>query len=147
MAYAAACLLMLIPVLPILLLGRVLGGFSTSILFSCFESWLISASSSTKYGSLSQNEISSIMGRATMMNGFVATAAGVASNYLVKHTQNYLSPFMASLVLLIIAYFTIENLWEENQATNPNGALERDTSDGQISRIMRAWAIVRKGSP
>jgi len=145
MSYAASCLLMLFNFLPILLIGRILGGFSTSILFSCFESWLISASSSSStYGAISQNEVSSIMGSATMMNGFVAAAAGVGSNYLVKRTNNYLSPFMASLVLLVIALFVIERIWEENKASSSTS--DKSTDGEQVSRLKRAWGIVRKDS-
>lgn len=138
---------MLFHYFPILLIGRVLGGFSTSILFSCFESWLISASTtSTKYGALSQNEVSSIMGRATMMNGFVAATAGVTSNYLVKKTANYLAPFMASLVLLVLGFFVIEGLWEENKGSTAEKTLPNSSVDGQVSRLRHAWALVRKGT-
>lgn len=31
-----------VPSMPVLLLGRVLGGLSTSLLFSAFESWMVS---------------------------------------------------------------------------------------------------------
>jgi hypothetical protein len=55
-------------------LGRVFGGISTSILFSGFESWLVSSSSNA---ALHSEDLSNIMGRATLVNGFVATTAGV----------------------------------------------------------------------
>ena len=72
--YSLTCGLLLVPSLPVLLLGRVLGGISTSILFSAFESWLVSASSTA---ALHSEDLSAIMGRATLVNGFVAAAAGV----------------------------------------------------------------------
>ena len=72
--YAATCGLLLFPFFPVLLLARVFGGISTSILFSAFESWLVSSSSSA---ALHSEDLSTIMGRATLVNGFVATAAGV----------------------------------------------------------------------
>lgn len=68
------CGLLLFPFFPVLLLGRVFGGISTSILFSGFESWLISSSSNA---ALNSEDLSAIMGRATLVNGFVATTAGV----------------------------------------------------------------------
>jgi len=137
--YASSCLLMLIPFLPVLLLGRILGGLSTSILFSCFESWLISASSSHAHA-VSQLELSSIMGRATTMNGLSAAAAGMASNYMVKKTSNYLAPFMASAVVLGLAWICIESRWEENYgvAGGPKNI------DPQLTRLWRAWGIVRR---
>jgi MFS transporter, MFS domain-containing protein family, molybdate-anion transporter len=72
--YATTCGLLLFPFFPLLLLGRVFGGISTSILFSAFESWLVSSSSNA---ALTSEDLSTIMGRATLVNGFVATTAGV----------------------------------------------------------------------
>ena len=72
--YALACALLLFPYLPVLFFGRVLGGISTSILFSAFESWVVAASSDS---ALQSEDLSIILGRATLINGFVATAAGV----------------------------------------------------------------------
>ncbi|KAJ7278032.1 hypothetical protein C8J57DRAFT_1579863 [Mycena rebaudengoi] len=68
-AYAGAGVCMCGPFLPILLLGRVVGGAS-----SAFEAWLINA----------------LMGCATLVNGLVDTGAGVLSNAcrclpLVRH--------------------------------------------------------------
>ncbi|KAJ7809854.1 hypothetical protein B0H14DRAFT_2864972 [Mycena olivaceomarginata] len=99
--YTCACLCILVPFLPVLLVGRVLGGISTSILFSAFESWLMSASTSH---ALPQSDLSTIMGRATLVNGLVATGAGVFSNQLVGFTGSFASPFIASGALLILAW-------------------------------------------
>lgn len=79
------------------------------------------------------------------MNGLVATAAGVGSNYLVKRTGSYLAPFMASLVLLIIAFFLIENVWEENKGTNTGASGTDKAAGGQLSRLRHAWGVVRGG--
>jgi len=84
------------------------------------------------------------MGSATMMNGFIAAAAGVSSNYLVKHTGNYLSPFMASLLLLVVAFFVIENIWEENKATN--GSASDKSIESHSGRLNRAWGVVKNDS-
>ena len=45
-----------------------------STLFSAFKSWLISSSSDAM---LHSEDLSTIMGRATPVNGFVATTAGM----------------------------------------------------------------------
>ncbi|KAH9177752.1 hypothetical protein EDB89DRAFT_1934281 [Lactarius sanguifluus] len=79
--YATTCGLLLFPFFPLLLLARVFGGISTSILFSAFESWLVSSSSNA---ALHSEDLSIIMGRATLVNGLVATAAGIVSNQLVS---------------------------------------------------------------
>lgn len=136
--YALACLCILVPYLPILLFGRLLGGISTSILYSAFESWLISSSSSA---GLSDAHLSTILGRATLVNGFVATAAGVFSNQLVGYTNSFASPFMASGILLLLAWVVIRLMWTENY-----GSVDSSAASGadifQLKRLGQAFRIV-----
>ncbi|KAJ7193544.1 hypothetical protein GGX14DRAFT_477960 [Mycena pura] len=137
--YTCACLCILIPFLPVLLVGRVLGGISTSILFSAFESWLISTSNSH---ALPQSDLSVIMGRATLVNGLVATGAGVFSNQLVGVTGSFASPFVASGVLLVIAWATIRGSWIENF-----GGSTQDKGDPfQLHRLKVALRLVSEDS-
>ncbi|ETW77822.1 MFS sugar transporter, partial [Heterobasidion irregulare TC 32-1] len=137
--YSLTCGLLLVPSLPVLLLGRVLGGISTSILFSAFESWLVSASSTA---ALQSEDLSAIMGRATLVNGFVAAAAGVSSNTLVEwNGGGYRSPFIASGVLLVLAWIVIRGTWGENYGGG--GGAQVSTDDiFQIKRLGAAWKIV-----
>lgn len=135
--YTLACVCITFPVLPILLAGRFLGGVSTSILFSAFESWLISSASSA---SLPSADLSTIMGRATLINGIVATIAGVVSNQLVASTKNYAVPFIASGALLILGWCVIRGTWTENY-----GATSVKNDDiFQVKRLGVAWDIVRQ---
>ncbi|CAA7261188.1 unnamed protein product [Cyclocybe aegerita] len=139
--YTTTCALMTIHSLPVLLFGRLLGGASTSILFSAFESWLISASNSA---SLPVSDLSTIMGRATLVNGFVAATAGVVSNQLVEVTGgNFVSPFMASGMLLMVGWAVIRATWTENYGAVRASTTERDVF--QVKRLGQAWKIVRKG--
>ncbi|KAI0346652.1 DUF791-domain-containing protein [Trametopsis cervina] len=136
--YLFACVCIMVPSLPVLLFGRLLGGISTSILYSAFESWVISSSNNL---ALSESDLSSVLGRATLLNGFVATAAGVFSNQLVSVTDSFSSPFLASGVLLALALFVIGGLWTENYGapdTSPGGA-----SLFQTKRLLQALSIVR----
>jgi len=109
--YGTSCLIVLYRSLPLLLLGRVLGGISTSILFSCFETWLISSAHSM---SVPEAELSSILSRCTFVNGLVATASGIFSNFLVEATGSVKSPFVASFVCLVLAGLAINQTWSEN---------------------------------
>jgi len=137
--YTIACVCITIPSLPILFFGRVLGGVSTSILYSAFESWLVSSSN---HLALPQSALSNILGRATLINGIVAAIAGVVSNKLVSTTFTFKSPFVASGVLLVLAWAVISRTWHENRG----GASSSD--DGgifQLQRLGQAWHIVRTG--
>ncbi|KAK0480719.1 hypothetical protein IW261DRAFT_1419071 [Armillaria novae-zelandiae] len=137
--YALSCVLILVPWLPVLLFGRILGGISTSILFSVFESWLVSASTSLL---LPQSDISVIMGRATLLNGFVATGAGVVSNEIVSISSSFASPFIASGALLMLAWGLMRVSWIENYGGG-GGTTDDDWDIFQTTRLRQAWNIVR----
>ncbi|KAI0051324.1 DUF791-domain-containing protein [Auriscalpium vulgare] len=135
--YSMACGLLLFPYFPILLLGRVLGGASTSILFSAFESWVVSSSSNA---ALHSEDLSSIMGRATLVNGFVATGAGIFSNKLVEwNAGGFRAPFVASGFLLLLGWVVIRNTWIENYGGG-GGQITEDVF--QLKRLGYAWRIV-----
>ncbi|KAJ6489919.1 hypothetical protein C8R45DRAFT_200218 [Mycena sanguinolenta] len=136
--YTLACLCILVPSFPVLFVGRILGGISTSILFSAFESWLISAATTH---ALPQADLSSIMGRATLVNGLVATGAGVFSNQLVGFSGSFASPFIASGALLILAWVVIRASWVENYG-GPATDASAMSDPFQLARLRTALRIV-----
>jgi hypothetical protein len=83
------------------------------------------------------------MGRATLINGLVATGAGVVSNQLVGATKTFVSPFVASGALLILGWVVIRGTWIENYGGR--GAIG-ETDIFQVNRLRSAWSIVRKGT-
>jgi MFS transporter, MFS domain-containing protein family, molybdate-anion transporter len=107
------------------------------------------------------------MGRATLVNGFVATAAGVCrifrqvlvqtlmtlyaqifSNQLVEwNSGGFRSPFVASGCLLILAWIVISGSWSENYGGGggTGGAL-LSADVFQIRRLGAAWRIVASGA-
>ncbi|KAH9996725.1 DUF791-domain-containing protein [Russula compacta] len=139
--YALTCGLLLFPYFPLLLLARVFGGISTSILFSGFESWLVSSSANA---ALHSEDLSTIMGRATLVNGFVATAAGIVSNQLVElNDGGFRSPFVASGCLLLLAWVVISGSWSENYGGGGGAGSAQTSADiFQIRRLGAAWKIV-----
>ncbi|KAL8287397.1 hypothetical protein RQP46_003255 [Phenoliferia psychrophenolica] len=110
-AYGLACVTKMFPSIPILAAGRLLAGAATSILFSVFESWLVS---SAKSRSFTDGELGELLGRAALCNGLVATASGVFSDAAVTLTGSYRTPFVASGILLIIGGALIRSNWSEN---------------------------------
>lgn len=132
----------MVPWLPVLLFGRLLGGISTSILYSAFESWLVSSSNAQGF---SQSDLSTILGRATLVNGFVASGAGVFSNQLVGFTGSFASPFVASGVLLVLGWMVIGSSWSENYGAQDNMA-KAGSDVLQLKRLGQAWRIVSNGT-
>lgn len=108
--YSTACFSTLFPALPILFCGRIFGGISTSLMYSAFESWMV-----TEYHKRQINQagtsLSSLFGVMTTLNSIVAIAAGVFSEWLVEQTGTRRAPFMASAALLSIAFWVIMGFW------------------------------------
>lgn len=119
-----------------------MGGISTSILYSAFESWVISSAQNLN---LPQTDLSSILGRATLVNGFVATGAGVFSNQLVEVSHSFASPFVASGTLLLLAFGVIKGLWTENYGSHDASDADASSSIFQRRRLVQAWKIVSHG--
>ena len=140
LTYAGACACTLTPTLPILFFGRVLGGISTSILYSGFESWLVSSSNNM---GLSQGDLSKIFGSATLVNGFVATTSGVMSNEIVGFSGTYTSPFIASGLILLLSWVVIRSVWTENYGGG--GGVMSSSDPFQLRRLGVAWRIVSQG--
>ncbi len=136
--YAVACGVIQISSLPLLFAGRFLGGFSTAILFSCFESWLVSSANTL---SLSSHDLSTILGQATLVNSIAATLAGIASNKLVEYSALLSSPFLASGVLLLLTLVVISTTWQENYGGTGVSA----GNVLNIQHLSEAWAVACAG--
>lgn len=109
-AYGLSCLLTMVPSLPLLAASRVLGGVSTSLLFSVFESWMVTdfhrRGLQARGGDLSRT-----FGLMSTLNSIVAIASGVFSEWIVAVTGTRKAPFAASVVLLAVAFWLILNRW------------------------------------
>jgi MFS family permease len=93
----------------ILIIGRILGGISTSLLQTAFESWLAAAANEL---GIPERELSKTFAKATFLNGVAAIASGVLSYWLVVWF-GFVSPFLLSATLLILSYFMISKKWTE----------------------------------
>ena len=106
----------------ILLIGRLLGGIATSLLFSIFEAWLIRAHADAKLKSW----ISKSFTWAAYGNSIIAIAAGLLANHAAESTSmtpvvegvmyvgGYLEPFDIALVVSLACGLAAMQLWEEN---------------------------------
>lgn len=108
----------------ILMLGRLLGGIATSLLFSVFESWLIRSHSDANL----KQYISKSFSYAQYGNSVIAIIAGLLANNAASFSQmteitnniyvgGYLSPFDLALLALILCGICAATMWEENYGT------------------------------
>jgi len=113
----------------ILLLGRVLGGISTSLLFSVFDSWLIRAHADLGLSS----HLPSAFAAASYGNSIAAIVAGLIANKVASskpmmpwvkgpnalfYTGGFLNPFDVAIVALAIAGVVCTSQWEENYGSS-----------------------------
>lgn len=110
--YGLSCLSVLSSDLFILFIGRALGGLSTTLLYSVFETWMIAEYHKRELsGSLS---LGSMLQMAMTLSSVVAIVAGVIGEAIVHYTGTKTSPFMAAFVCLALAFIGINHLWSEN---------------------------------
>lgn len=109
--YTLSCLVTALCRSPFFLfIGRILGGVSTSILYSAFESWMVTEWMTRDLGS-SGITLSYFFGVLTQANSVTAIVAGVFSEWLVEKTGTFKSPFLAVCVLLPLAACIIGKTW------------------------------------
>jgi MFS transporter, MFS domain-containing protein family, molybdate-anion transporter len=98
----------------ILLIGRLLGGVATSLLFTVFESWMVCEHLSRGYPSAL---LSNTFSKLTTGNGLVAVAAGLVANFTTVMFATPLAPFIVACVPL--AFVGLLSLsWTENYGDN-----------------------------
>ncbi|MCD9639562.1 hypothetical protein HAX54_024178 [Datura stramonium] len=111
--YILSCITKHSPQYKILMVGRILGGIATSLLFSAFESWLVAEHNKRGFD---QQWLSLTFSKAIFLgNGLVAILAGLCGNVLVD-TLNLgpVSPFDAASCFLAIGLVIILSSWTEN---------------------------------
>jgi len=106
---------------PLLLLGRILGGVSTSLLFTAFESWMVSAHRKRGFP---EEWLADTFGTQSFINGVSAIFAGIVAQVIADHFGE-IGPFQAAIALTVLALFFVV-LWEENY-----GGDAKKESDGK----------------
>ncbi|KAI5250213.1 DUF791-domain-containing protein [Aureobasidium subglaciale] len=115
--YSIACLSMLSDDLLILFAGRACGGVSTTLLYSVFETWMIAEYHDQALDAYGLS-LGSMFGKMTTLSGVVAIVSGVVGDLLIRSLDSKTSPFMASIVCLMLAFAYISKHWNENYGDN-----------------------------
>ena len=108
--YGLSCLTKHFNNFSVLLLGRLLGGIATSILFSAFESWMVAEH---KQAAFPEEWLAHTFATMTFGNGVVAIVSGIVAS-AAAGTMGYVAPFDISLICLIAGTFIIQTTWKEN---------------------------------
>lgn len=107
-----------IPNFYILFLGRVLGGLSTSLLFSAFESWMVTEHKSRGFP---HSWLSSTFTLASFGNGISAILAGLVAQ-IAADVVGEIGPFQLAIALTCVAHVYIYKYWTENYGHQPPNA-------------------------
>ncbi|KAK8559491.1 hypothetical protein V6N13_026912 [Hibiscus sabdariffa] len=112
-AYILSCITKHSPQYKVLMLGRVLGGIATSLLFSAFESWLVAEHNKRGFD---QQWLSITFAKAIFLgNGLMAILSGLFGNVLVDSLKlGPVAPFDAASCFLAIGMIIILSTWTEN---------------------------------
>ncbi|XP_050253535.1 uncharacterized protein LOC126699636 [Quercus robur] len=112
-AYILSCITKHSPQYKVLMLGRILGGIATSLLFSAFESWLVAEHNKRGF---EQQWLSITFSKAIFFgNGLVAIISGLFGNLLVDtFALGPVAPFDAASCFLAIGMAIILSSWTEN---------------------------------
>ncbi len=124
-------------VLHLLVIGRILSGLGTSLLFSAPESWLVSESQKIDPES---PELSKTFGLAYAGDSIVAIAAGQMAT-MAARLRGETGPFELSASVLVIAAMGVASVWRENSAQLSSGASD---NNGGIREAIKVVAADKK---
>lgn len=128
--YAVSCLTKHVNSFAVLLVGRVTGGIATSLLFSVFDSWMVSEHNRRNFD---PELLGHTFSAAIFGNSCVAIIAGevgqIAADSLDLtaltgnvHYGGYCSPFDVAILFLMFALAGMATLWSENFGSKSSSA-------------------------
>jgi MFS family permease len=103
-----------VPNFTTLMVGRILGGISTSLLFSAFESWMVSEHRKRGY---KEEWLAKTFALASSGNGVVAIVAGFIAQISADLVGD-IGPFQVAIALTVVALVLVMG-WEENYGESP----------------------------
>jgi len=143
--YAASCITKHFKDYGILMLGRLLGGVATSLLFSVFEAWLIRAHADAD---LPKSCLSKSFSWAAFSNSITAILAGLVANKLANdstmthisgniYVGGYLNPFDLALGACGVCAAGAFMLWEENYGERSSTGDKDNDKSGQWYKALQ----------
>lgn len=120
----------------LLWVSRIMGGVSTSLLFTAFEAWMVSAH---RRQGFPEEWLEDTFGIASSGNGLSAIVAGLIAHVAADHLGE-IGPFQVAIALTILAFFLILP-WEENYGDKD------EKGDAKKGEELTAWQCVFNSPP
>ncbi|XP_001943101.2 molybdate-anion transporter [Acyrthosiphon pisum] len=119
--YSGCCMTKMFGNFQLLLVGRMLGGISTSILYSAFDSWYINEH--INYYKLPEEWLNNTFAKATFFNATLAILAGLLSYFLVSVLEyGPVAPFIMAIPFLITSSIYVISVINEHYIHNTKSA-------------------------
>jgi len=153
--YISSCLTKHVKMYWVLMFGRVTGGIATSLLFSCFECWMVSEHLGRNR--FSPTLLSYMFGTMFTTMYCVAIISGIVGEFLnasfvfkpivgsdVLWMGGNLAPFDLAIVCLVVGGVLIAALWGENYGRDEDEELAPEASVGLADGLKDAvWLLGR----
>lgn len=115
--YSLSCLFKLSRSYGVLIIGRMLGGVATSVLFSAFEAWYIHEHIETQ--DFPKEWIAVTFTKASTWNGVLAVLAGLITNLVSEwFGLGPVAPYIVAIPFLLFAAILISTHWIENYSAH-----------------------------
>lgn len=118
---------------PVLIAGRILGGISTNLLFSAFESWM--TTEHRKKG-FPEEWLSLTYSQCSVGNGAMAILAGIVAQVL-EDNLGQIGPFQGAVALTALALVLILG-WEENYGERTSTA-DSEKASSIMENFIHGW--------
>ncbi|XP_026817614.1 molybdate-anion transporter-like [Rhopalosiphum maidis] len=119
--YSGCCVTKMFGNFQLLLVGRMLGGISTSILYSAFDSWYINEH--VNYYKLPEEWLNNTFAKATFFNATLAILAGLLSLFLVSVLEfGPVAPFVTAIPFLMTSSIYVMSVINEHYVRNTKSA-------------------------
>lgn len=116
----------------VLLIGRVLGGLSTTLLFTAFESWMVSEH---RRRGFDESLLADTFSIASAGNGLMAISAGYLAQ-LAADMNGDIGPFQLAIALTVLTmgflFFWNENYGDSHTPKADNESKNGDSSDNKV---------------
>ena len=137
-AYVGSCLTKHVNDFGVLMVGRLLGGLATSLLFTVFEAWMVSEHGSRGF---SATWLTSTFSAMSVANGLTAVASGWAAEGAAVTFDHPVAPFDVSILLLVLGAGVIVSTWTENYG-DASSNVSSNLRDGVVAVLSQRRILV-----